>query len=60
MDRNTQLEREIQAAAQAYMENRFEHLICNILIVFGILFIYNRLRGNLPNVIILIKEFSTY
>ena len=33
MDRNTQYEREIQAAAQAYMENRFEHLICNILIV---------------------------
>jgi hypothetical protein len=33
MDRNTQLEREIQAATQAYMENRFEHLICNILIV---------------------------
>lgn len=43
-----------------YMENRFEHLICNILIVFGILFIYNRLKGNLPNIIILLKELSTY
>ena len=43
-----------------YMENRFEHLICNILIVFGILFIYNRLRNNLPNIVIFLKEFSTY
>lgn len=39
-----------------HIENRFEYLICNIFIVFGVLFIYNRLKGNLPNIIILIKD----
>lgn len=43
-----------------FMENRIQHLRCNILILVGIVFIYNRLNGNLPNIIELIKEFSSY
>ena len=41
-------------------DDSFEYSMCMLLIVIGIIFIYNRLRGNLPNIIILIKEFSTY
>ena len=39
-----------------HMEDRFEHLVYNIFIVFGVLFIYNRLNGNLPNIITFIKN----
>ena len=41
-------------------DDSLEYSMCMLLIVIGIIFIYNRLRGNLPNIIILIKEFSTY
>ena len=43
-----------------FMENRIQRLRCNILILVGIVFIYNRLNGNLPNIIELIKEFASY
>ena len=38
----------------------FEYTICMLFIVLGIIFIYNRLKGNLPNIVILLKELSTY
>ena len=38
----------------------FEYTLFYGLILLGIIFIYNRLNGNLPNIIELIKEFASY
>ncbi len=37
-----------------------EDSFCYLTITVGIIFIYNRLKGNLPNIVILLKELSTY
>jgi len=37
-----------------------EDSFCYLTITVGILFTYNRLKGNLPNIVILLKELSTY
>lgn len=37
-----------------------EDSLCYLVITIGIVFIYNRLNGNFPNIITLIKELSTY
>lgn len=37
-----------------------EDSFCYLTITVGILFTYNRLNGNLPNIVILLKELSTY
>ena len=43
-----------------YMSNKFEYLMDALFVTIGIIFIYNRLNGNLPNIIELIKEFASY
>ena len=43
-----------------YMSNKFEYLMDAFFVTIGIIFIYNRLNGNLPNIIELIKEFASY
>ena len=43
-----------------YMSNKFEYLMDAFFVTIGIIFIYNRLNGNLPNIIALIKEFASY
>ena len=42
------------------MSNKFEYLMDAFFVTIGIIFIYNRLNGNLPNIIELIKEFASY
>ena len=37
-----------------------EDSFCYLTITVGILFTYNRLNGNLPNIVIHLKELSTY
>ena len=43
-----------------YMDDRHAFFWCSFLIFVGVVFIYNRLNGNLPNIIALIKEFASY
>ena len=43
-----------------YMSNKFEYLMDAFFVTIGIIFIYYRLNGNLPNIIELIKEFASY
>ena len=49
-----------ESSYSRYINDKFEYSICFALIVFGALFIYNRLKGNMPNIIELIKEFASY
>lgn len=42
-----------------YIDNKFYYSMYMFLILIGILFIYNRLKGNMPNIIILIKYIFT-
>ena len=42
-----------------YIDNKFYYSMYMFLILIGILFIYNRLKGNMPNIFILIKYIFT-
>lgn len=52
-----------QKTSNSYAKLKNESLedsLCYLVITIGIIFIYNRLNGNFPNIITLIKELSTY
>ena len=41
-----------ESSYSRYMDDRYAYTMCLALIVFGALFIYNRIKGNMPNIII--------
>ena len=43
-----------------FRSDSLSYSLCYLIITAGIIFIYNRLNGNLPNIIELIKEFASY
>ena len=43
-----------------FRSDSLSYSLCYLIITSGIIFIYNRLNGNLPNIIELIKEFASY
>lgn len=48
------------ASYSRYIDNKFYCSMYMFLILIGILFIYNRLKCNMPNIIILIKYIFTH
>ena len=43
-----------------YMDDRHAFFWCSLLIFIGVVFIYNRLKGNLPNIVTFIKDIFFY
>lgn len=59
-DEQTIKERERSYTYSRYKDDTFSYTMFYGLIVLGALFIYNRLKGNLPNIVTFIKDIFFY